>query len=84
MTDEANGTRTPEQIQAEIEQQRRQLAHTVDQLGHKLDVRSRARTRVAGLKDSATTAQGTPRPVVLAAAGLVAVVLVLAVRRSRR
>ena len=43
-------TRTPEQIQAEIEQQREQLARTVDQLGRKLDVKSRAQARVAGIK----------------------------------
>lgn len=78
-------TRTPEQIQAEIEQQREQLARTVDQLGRKLDVKSRAQARVAGIKDSATTDRGTPRPEVVAAVGsLVAMAVVVLVWRLRR
>lgn len=77
-------TRTPEQIQSEIEQQRRQLAQTVDQLGRKLDVKSHARARVAGIKDSATTQEGRPRPEVVAAAGsLAAMAVVLLVWRLR-
>ena len=50
--------RTPEQIEAEIEAQRAQLAATVDQLTDKLDVKARM-----------TTDSGRPRPEVLAAAG---------------
>lgn len=50
--------RTPEQIEAEIEEQRAQLAATVDQLTAKLDVKARL-----------TTESGMPRPEVLAAAG---------------
>ena len=50
--------RTPEQIEAEIEAQRVQLAATVDQLTDKLDVKARM-----------TTDSGRPRPEVLAAAG---------------
>lgn len=37
--------RSPEEIEADIARQREQLAHTVDQLGHKLDVKSRIDTR---------------------------------------
>ena len=38
---------TPEEIQADIERQREQLAQTVDDLGHKLDVKAQARAKVA-------------------------------------
>ena len=78
-------TRTPEQIEAEIELQRAQLAGTVDELAAKLDVKSQARQKVADLKDSATTDTGSPRPEVLGAAGsLVAMAVVLLLWRRRR
>ena len=85
MADQTNGTRTPEQIEAEIAVQREQLADTVDELAAKLDVKSRAQEKVASLKDSATTDSGTPRPEVVAAAGsLLAMAVVLLLRRRRR
>ena len=85
MADQTNGTRTPEQIEAEIAVQREQLADTVDELAAKLDVKSRAQQKVASLKDSATTDSGTPRPEVLAAAGsLAAMAVVLLLWRHRR
>jgi hypothetical protein len=63
------------ELEAEIEAQRDQLAATVDQLTHKLDVKAQAKERAADLKDRATTAEGRPRPELLAAAaGLVAMV----------
>ena len=62
---------TPEQIQADIERQREQLAQTVDQLGHKLDVKAQTREKVAEVKDRATTDDGKPRPEVLGAAAAV-------------
>lgn len=65
--------RRPEQIEAEIEEQREQLAATVDQLTHKLD-----------LKDKMTTSSGRPRPEVLAAAGVAVLALVVVVLRRRR
>ncbi len=76
--------KTPEQIEAEIAAQRARLAGTVDQLGAKLDVKSRARHKAAGLKDRATTASGSLRPEVIAAAGsLLAMVAVLMWWRRR-
>lgn len=65
--------RTPEQIEAEIETQRAELAATVDQLTAKLDVKARM-----------TTESGKPRPEVLAAAGsLVALAVALVWWRRR-
>lgn len=76
---------TPEEIQADIERQREQLASTVDQLGHKLDVKAQTKQKVADVRDRATTDDGKPRPEVAGAA--VGVVLVVALlvwwRRSR-
>lgn len=79
------GRRTPEQIEAEVAAQREELAHTVDELAAKLDVKSRAQTQVARLQDKATTATGSPRPeLVVAAAALVAAFVTLAVWRHSR
>ena len=78
-------SRTPEQIEADIEAQREQLAHTVDQLSAKLDVKSRTQAKLADVKDRATTVDGTPRPEAIAAAGsLVAMIAVLVIWRLRR
>lgn len=78
-------SKTPEQIAAEIEAQREQLADTVDQLSAKFDVKSRTKAKVADMQDRATTSEGNPRPEVLAAAGsLVAMAMVLIVWRARR
>lgn len=65
--------RRPEQIEAEIEAQREQLAATVDELTHKLDV-----------KDRMTTANGRPRPELLAGAGIAVVAVVALVLWRRR
>ncbi len=70
-------SQTPEEIQAEIEQQREQLAGTLDALSAKLDVKSQAQAKVAEVKDRATDDQGRPRNELLVA-GAVAVVLVVA------
>ena len=78
-------SQSPEEIQAEIEQQREQLAGTLDALSAKLDVKSQAQAKVADVKDRATTDDGKPRPEVLAAAGsLVAMIAVLVVWKYRR
>jgi hypothetical protein len=60
--------RDPAAIEAEIEAQRDQLADTVDQLTHKLDVKAQAQERAADLKNRATTDDGKPRPELIAAA----------------
>lgn len=76
---------TPEEIQSDIEAQRRELADTVDQLAHKLDVKTQAQQRAAAMRDRATTDTGKPRPEVLGAvAGAVGLVVLLAVLRRRR
>jgi nucleotide-binding universal stress UspA family protein len=81
----SDGHKTPQQLAAEIAVQREQLAHTIDELAEKLDVKSQARRKVADLKASATTDAGKPRPEVLAAAGsLVAMAVVLLLWRRRR
>jgi MYXO-CTERM domain-containing protein len=80
----SNGT-TPDQIRADIAQQREELAATVDELQARLDVKTRARAKVGDLRERATTASGSPRPDLTAA--LVALVLVLTLagwRRRRR
>jgi MYXO-CTERM domain-containing protein len=77
-------SKTPEEIQADIEVQRDQLAQTVDQLGHKLDVKAQTRAKVADVKDRSTTDAGKPRPEVLGAAAAVVVALGLIVWLRRR
>jgi hypothetical protein len=78
-------SKTPEEIQADIELQREQLAATVDQLAHKVDVKEQTRLKVAEVKDRATTDEGKPRPEVLgAAAGIVVGLVLLTWWRRRR
>jgi small-conductance mechanosensitive channel len=76
---------TPEEIQADIEQQREQLAQTVDQLTQKLDVKAQTKAKVADVRDRATTDDGKPRPEVIgaAAAVLVGITLIVWLRRRR-
>jgi ribosome-binding protein aMBF1 (putative translation factor) len=89
-------SQTPEDIQADIERQREQLAQTVDQLGQKLDVKANTKAKVedvkaqtqakvAEVKDLGTTDDGKPRREVLgAAAALVLGVGLLIWLRRRR
>ena len=89
-------SKTPEEIQEDIEQQREQLAQTVDQLGHKLDVKAQSKTKVedvkaqtqaklAEAKEFSTTDDGKPRPEVIgaAAAVVVGVAMIIWLRRRR-
>lgn len=76
------------QLQADIEQQREELAETVDALTAKLDVKARARQRLRTIRSAATDEQGRPTPPVLAGTAAVTAVVVagvvLAVWRARR
>jgi hypothetical protein len=56
------------ELEAEIEEQRDQLAETVDQLAHKLDVKSQAKERAQLVADRVTTEDGRPRPELVAGA----------------
>jgi hypothetical protein len=76
--------RTPDEIQADIEQQRAQLAGTLDALSAKLDVKSQAQAKVADLKDRATTETGRPRTELLVVGATVVVVAVALVLWRRR
>jgi hypothetical protein len=79
----SNGT-SPDEIEADIERGRAELAATVMQLRARLDAKAGARRRAAGLRDRATTESGRPRPEVLGAAvAAVAVLGVLVWRRTR-
>jgi type VI protein secretion system component VasF len=55
----------------EVERSREQLAQTVDALHDKLDVKSQAQARLREAKERATTADGKPKPVVMAGAAAV-------------
>jgi hypothetical protein len=59
---------TTTELEAQIAAQRDQLAETVDQLTHKLDVKTQAKERAALVADRATTDDGKPRPELVAAA----------------
>jgi uncharacterized protein DUF3618 len=83
-TDNGTGYRSPDDIQADIEQQREHLAETVDQLAHKLDVKAQGKAKVEDLKDRATTDDGKPRPEVVAGAAAVFAAFVLLVWWRRR
>lgn len=77
-------SKTPEEIQADIEEQREQLAQTVDQLTHKLDVKAQTKIKVDDLKDLATTDDGKPRPELIGVAAGALVVLGVLIWWRRR
>ena len=79
---------SPEEIQAEIEQQREQLAGTLDALSAKLDVKSQAKVKVAEVKadvrDRTTDDSGRPRAELIVIGATVVVVAVALVWWRRR
>ena len=56
-----HGPQTPEEIEAEIELQREQLAGTIDALSAKLDVKSQAQAKVAEVKGRHESGRRRPR-----------------------
>jgi hypothetical protein len=77
-------SRTTEELEADIARQREEVATTVDALGHKLDVKSRAADKATDLKNRATTSTGRPRAEVVAVAGSLLAAAVLLVVWKRR
>jgi hypothetical protein len=71
-------------LEADIIRQREDLAHSVDALSHKLDVKSRAHDKVTDLRASVTTGRGQPRPVLLLVTGAAVAGAVLLVWWRRR
>ncbi len=69
-------TRSPEEIEADIADQREHLAETIDALTAKLDVKSQAQAKAAEVRQRATTDEGKPRPELLVGAGVVVAVAV--------
>lgn len=65
---DSNEPRSPEEIEADLEQTRRDLGETVDALSAKLDVKSRAKEQVASTKLRATEQLHTARERASAAA----------------
>lgn len=82
-------SQSPEELQAEIEQQREQLAGTLDALSAKLDVRAQAQAKIAGVRADVrartTDDSGRPRSELIVMGATVVVVAVALVwwRRSR-
>jgi hypothetical protein len=81
MTDQTSPTA---ELEADIEAQREQLAETVDQLTHKLDIKTQAKERAIDLKDRATTDTGRPRPELVSVLVGVVALLGLAIWWRRR
>jgi prefoldin subunit 5 len=73
-------SQSPEELEAQIEEQREQLAGTIDALAAKLDVKTQAQAKVTEAKETAkqrtTTADGKPRPELIAAGAALVVVVV--------
>jgi hypothetical protein len=73
---------TPEEIEAEIELKREQLAGTIDALSAKLDVKSQAQAKVAGMR--ADVKEKADPNLVAAGAALIAMTITALLLRSRR
>jgi hypothetical protein len=76
---------TTELLAHEVEAQREELAATVHALSHKLDVKTQAGLKAEQAMDRVTTADGRPRPELLAGAvGLLAAAVALVWWRRNR
>jgi ElaB/YqjD/DUF883 family membrane-anchored ribosome-binding protein len=81
----APDTNDPDQMKAEIDATREQLARTVDELSARLDVPARAKESAARAKDTAVeTYRESPPLVIGGALALVGVVVGLVVWRRKR
>ena len=81
----APGTNDPDQIKAEIDATREQLARKVDELSARLDVPARARERAFRAKDTAVeTYRESPPLVIGAALALVGLFIGLTIVRRKR
>ncbi|MCW2582000.1 MAG: uncharacterized protein JWQ53_790 [Klenkia sp.] len=75
----------PDEIKADIEATREQLAATVEELSHRLDVPSRAKESAFQARDTAVETYRENPPVVIGVAvALVAAVVGIVLWRSRR
>jgi ElaB/YqjD/DUF883 family membrane-anchored ribosome-binding protein len=75
----------PDQIKAEIDATREQLARTVDELSARLDVPARAKERALRTKDTAVETYRESPPIVIGGAlALVGVVVGVVIVRRRR
>ena len=85
---DGSGPADPDQIKAEIEATRAQLAETVDELSARLDVPARAKESAARARDTAVeTYRESPPAVIggtLALVGLVVGLMVLRRKRATR
>jgi hypothetical protein len=70
----SNTSPTQEELQAQIEEQRAELADTVDQLAHKLDIKAQARSRLERVG---------PRQIAVAVGAVVALGALMWWRRGR-
>jgi ElaB/YqjD/DUF883 family membrane-anchored ribosome-binding protein len=78
-------SKDPDQIKAEIDATREQLARTVDELSARLDVPARAKESAARARDTAVeTYRESPPLVIGAAVALVGLVVGLVIVRRKR
>lgn len=78
-------SRSKEQIEADIEATRVQLGQTVDELSHRLDVKSRLKEQVqAGREQATRQLQEQPAIPIAAAAGVVLLMAMMVWRRRRK
>jgi len=71
---------TPEELQREIEQTRRELGETVDALSHKTDVKGQARQKKEEVQQRVSA---NPMPLAAAIGGAIALLVVVRLLRRR-